>query len=259
MKHQTLDLGLLWEPMAGYLGPFRAYYPGISDWLRKISPGFLDGSRKCYVVYSGSSIHGLAITKRGKHAKLCHISVAPSARARGLGSELLNVALLDLLESGATEVCVTTGEEVYRQFGRFFSDAGFTIADRQVGRYRPGVEEIIWAAPSAKLLVHDVGERRNRIHALHASPPDCGRPSGSRSVSVYSQMLFPFGIQTQPDSVGGCPVSIPHACEVQATTTSPKGGHAVENGEHECRVPGWGPHVFDPQQRHGQLFLPHRK
>ncbi|MDJ0764581.1 MAG: GNAT family N-acetyltransferase [Myxococcota bacterium] len=87
---------------------------------------------------------GLAITKNGPRAKLCHISVSPSARNRGLGGTLMQHALRNMAINGATEIRVTTSEEVYRKHAFFFGAAGFRAVDWQVSRYRRDVSEVLW-------------------------------------------------------------------------------------------------------------------
>ncbi len=128
-----------------YLEKFRGYYPGILEWYAGLNDGFASGRRRMFVSWNGSKVNGLAITKTGRRAKLCHISVCPSARDRGVGSSLVRLALRDLVLSGANEIRVTTGEEVFREHASFFRSFGFEAIDWHVNRYRRGVSELLWS------------------------------------------------------------------------------------------------------------------
>lgn len=42
------------------------------------------------------------------------------------------------------KIRVTTSEEVFRQHGSFFRNAGFSVIDWQVSRYRKNTSELLW-------------------------------------------------------------------------------------------------------------------
>lgn len=132
------------SPIAQYLANFQRFYPGIMDWYSGVKCDFALGRRKMFMVCNGSKILGLAITKNGYRAKLCHISVANAARDRRIGSILARLALRDMIKNGAGEIRVSTGEEVYREHASFFQSLGFREVDWQVNRYRRNVAEILW-------------------------------------------------------------------------------------------------------------------
>jgi len=123
---------------------FRRYYPGILEWYSGLRDALLSGQKRMFVSRSGHEIQGLAITKNGYNAKLCHISVLPTARNRGLGNTLMHQALSYMIRNGARSIVVTTGEEVFYAHKPFFHAAGFRAIDWQLHRYRQGVSEIIW-------------------------------------------------------------------------------------------------------------------
>lgn len=138
--------------VARYLSHFRVYYPEILEWHAKLQDDLVTGCRRMFVLWDGMDVGGLAITKNGRRAKLCHISVSPKVRNRGLGRTLMQAALYDMACSGAQEIRVTTGEEVYRQHAPFFLGFGFEVMDWQVHRYRRGTSEILWNLEVASYL-----------------------------------------------------------------------------------------------------------
>lgn len=127
-----------------YLSHFQRYYPGIVEWYDRIKNEVVSGRRSVFASWTGSEIQGLAITKNGINSKLCHISVSPFARDRGLGSTLMSLALSDMVDNGAQAIHVTTDEEVFRNYGNFFRRSGFALLDWQLNRYRRGNSELIW-------------------------------------------------------------------------------------------------------------------
>jgi len=127
-----------------YLSNFSGYYPGILEWYSGLKDELLSGQRSVFVSLRGSEIQGLAITKNGLNAKLCHISVSSAARDRGIGGTLMRLALEDMKRKGAREIHVTTGEEILRKHGDFFRFSGFSLIDWHLNRYRRGISELIW-------------------------------------------------------------------------------------------------------------------
>jgi ribosomal protein S18 acetylase RimI-like enzyme len=135
---------LLDLPLTRYLDHFRCYYPGILEWYSSLQEDLLNGRRSVFLSRKGTEVQGLAITKNGSHAKLCHISVLPTARGRGLGRTLMSLALKDMERRGATEIHVTTGEEVFGEHADYFRGFGFSLYDWRLNRYRKGTSELIW-------------------------------------------------------------------------------------------------------------------
>jgi hypothetical protein len=140
--------------IARYLTYFRCHYPGILEWFSGLENELANGRRRILVSWKGSEVQGLAITKNGPKAKLCHISVSPVARDRGIGRTLMSLALCDMVYHGAQEIRVTTSEEVFREHAPFFRAAGFEVIDWQVHRYRRGISEIIWKLEINPSLCH---------------------------------------------------------------------------------------------------------
>lgn len=137
-----------------YLENFRRYYPGILEWYFGLGGGFASGRRRMFVSWKGPDVHGLAITKNGHKAKLCHISVSPGARDHGLGSTLAHLALYDMIHRGAREIRVTTSEEVFHSHGPFFRAIGFSVIDWQVHRYRHNLSELLWKLDVDPIMWH---------------------------------------------------------------------------------------------------------
>lgn len=127
-----------------YLVQFRNYYPGILEWYPRVEAELATGRRRLFSAWIDDEIAALAITRNGPSAKLCHISVSPAARDRGLGGALMQRALHDMRSNGAHLIRVTTSEEVLRNHGAFFRAAGFEAVDWRVHRYRRGRSEILW-------------------------------------------------------------------------------------------------------------------
>ena len=130
--------------VARYLANFQRYYPGILEWYSGLQNEFVTGRRGMFVSWNGMEVQGLAITKNGRSAKLCHISVCPGVRNHGIGQTLIQLALGDMVRHGAREIRVTTSEEVFRDHASFFRTAGFKMIDWQVHRYRHNVSELFW-------------------------------------------------------------------------------------------------------------------
>lgn len=130
--------------VARYLAHFRHCYPEILEWYSRVEAELESGRRSVFVLRNGSDIKGLAITKNGHKAKLCHISVSPTVRDRGAGRSLMRLAVHNMVDRGAREIRVTTDEQVFRDHGSFFCAGGFEVIDWQVNRYRRGASELLW-------------------------------------------------------------------------------------------------------------------
>lgn len=128
----------------GYLAEFTCYYPGILEWYSRVEQEILADKRSVFSVWQQGALAGLAITKNGPNAKLCHISVSPAARDQGIGRKLIRSALDHMVSNCASRIRVTTSETVFRKHSPFFYAAGFAPLDWQVNRYLRGKSEVIW-------------------------------------------------------------------------------------------------------------------
>lgn len=135
-----------------YLLAYGVYYPGIDEWFDKVILEASSERRRIWVVIAGDELSGLAITKTGKRAKLCHISLSPSLRRIGVGSQLMRMVVEDLLKSGAQTVHLTAGDEIADEYGRFFGRCGFRVTARASNRYRRGRDELVWKATRESLV-----------------------------------------------------------------------------------------------------------
>lgn len=136
-----------WNSVATYLDCFATYYPGIATWAAKVRNGLPTRERSVFAfVSSTGALAGLAITKNQEDAKLCHISVAESAREDGLGARLMYAAVQEMLTAGARRIHVTTSEEVATHYGEFFERFGFHYHSFCRSRYRRGADEFEWQA-----------------------------------------------------------------------------------------------------------------
>lgn len=176
--------------MAEYLSGHRKSYPGILEWFNRVIVETESDRRGVIIEWINNEIAGVAITKRGEYAKLCHISVLPAARGHGVGSHLLKRALRDMWQRGAREVIVTTGEDVYRDHKRFFRRIGFKPDNWVVGRYRKSMAEIIWRMtleqpPQNLDQVASLGIPEN-LYSYSTSTTEGAQPSTRSPCSVTS-------------------------------------------------------------------------
>jgi hypothetical protein len=130
-----------------YLTAFSTFYPSIDSWCSKVLHELPSGRRTVLALLSATgTLEGLAITKNGPRAKLCHISITEHARGSGGGWALMQAAGAEMLRKGARHIHVTTGEEVADKYGYFFTRSGFTKNTYRSGRYRRGSAEWVWSA-----------------------------------------------------------------------------------------------------------------
>jgi ribosomal protein S18 acetylase RimI-like enzyme len=136
-----------WSAISDYLTSFSEYYPSIDLWCSKVLREVPSGRRSVLALVSAAgTIDGLAITKNGARAKLCHFSIAEHARGDGRGWALMQAAGTEMLCKGARHFHVTTSEEVADEYGGFFTRSGFTKGRYRNGRYRRGFAEWVWSA-----------------------------------------------------------------------------------------------------------------
>ena len=128
-----------------YLRRFTIYYPEIISWYNKVEDDFRTGQRRVMAIGDKDCICGLAILRFSKNAKLCHFSVAPGFRGRGIGSLLWRASFRAFRLANVSSVHVTTSEFVYEGYGRFFASLGFKPVGWEVGRYTPKSSEIVWS------------------------------------------------------------------------------------------------------------------
>lgn len=184
------------EPLvASYLTHFRQYYPEILEWYSGIKDEFSIGRRGLFISWSGHEIQGLAITKNGPRAKLCHISVSRAARERGVGRALMQLAVRGMKQGGAKEILVTTSEDVFRSHGNFFGAAGFEVFDWQPHRYRYGTSELIWRMDLNSSKCHQKWVRSNYTDGLVRSradrlPPTSVGPETSIKLSLTGSTSY---------------------------------------------------------------------
>lgn len=142
------------EQVHAYLQPFSRYYPGIESWFGKVRAETVGGRRRVFALSIDGQLSGLAITKTGHKAKLCHFSLSPSARGLGLGRQLMTLAMRDLVAWGARAIYVTTSDEVAEPYGGFFSRCGFDLSAYIRDCYRRGSDELIFTATAESLGSH---------------------------------------------------------------------------------------------------------
>lgn len=149
-----------------YLVRNASRYPGVESWARKVVLESGGSRRSSFGVVERGRVVALAVTKNGRSAKLCHLSVEPGRRCRGIGSALLRAAVSSMLAAGAEEVRLTMSEDVEQKFGGFFHGFGFRPRSREAGRYRHGEVEVVWAADRRSLHHPTMLTRRQIIDRL---------------------------------------------------------------------------------------------
>lgn len=130
------------------------FYPGIDSWWRnRVVPGVRTGQRVCHVARVQGHIAAVGIGKRANtSAKLCTLRVRDLYRGLGLGQLLLYQTIKDLVASNCQRVHYTISEDVFYQCGSFFSPYGFSMVSWSRERYAKGIEELVFAADSRRLL-----------------------------------------------------------------------------------------------------------
>jgi predicted transcriptional regulator/ribosomal protein S18 acetylase RimI-like enzyme len=129
-------------------------YPGIGEWWnRKVLPDMLLGRRSGLILEEEGRLVGLAIAKRGKHAKLCSIRIRDGFRNRGLGKDLLRALAGELCAAGVQEVYVTLSEALDEGPRRFFEALGFVPCGRLKEKYLTGVDELVYSWPREAMLL----------------------------------------------------------------------------------------------------------
>ena len=130
------------------------FYPGIDSWWgNRVIPGVKTGQRVCHVALVQGHIAAVGIGKRANaSAKLCTLRVRDLYRGLGLGQLLLYQTIKDLVASDCQRVHYTISEDVFNQCGNFFSPYGFSLVSWSRERYAKGIEELVFAADSRRLL-----------------------------------------------------------------------------------------------------------
>tara|TARA_R110002051_G_scaffold103257_1_gene175029 strand:+ start:1289 stop:1840 length:552 start_codon:yes stop_codon:yes gene_type:complete len=135
--HEVVEAA--WES----LHHLEASYPGFCTWYwTKVIPGVGRGERKILISRLDTRVAGVAITKRDcAEAKLCTLWVAPTARATGVGRELMQAAIGWL---GNEAPLFTVPAERIDEFRPLLKRFKFEETDRLGSAYRPGVTEHVF-------------------------------------------------------------------------------------------------------------------
>ena len=124
--------------------PCEPFYPDIRRWLSsRVVPGLGEGSRGVLLAYDDDTglPAGCAVSRKGRDAKLCHVSVAPGFRGKGLGRRLLAASLADLGRAH-----LTMPESLWEERRGLFMSLGLSSPLRCTRRYRPGDGEVVLLA-----------------------------------------------------------------------------------------------------------------
>jgi hypothetical protein len=187
-----------------YLGLFRHHYPGILSWYSRVEREVPVGRRVVVSVRHAGRTGGLAILRMTTDAKVCHFSIAPWLRGRGIGGALWRASLSLLARSNASTIHVTTSEAVYRSDGQFFAALGFRSTDWNVGRYVRGSSEVVWNFdPEMLWLVRQkmIAERDSLTEACDIGSGHSGRYMMSIArASISSPYSSADGVRP-PDTV----------------------------------------------------------
>lgn len=120
-------------------------YPRGDAWLHRRLADVARGDAQCRVVTFGGEICGAAILtpKRPRITKLSTLYVAPAARRRGLGSDLIDEVLRDLDGSGNQEVYVTVAHHLSGPLTTLLRPRGFTATALEYHRYGLDRHELV--------------------------------------------------------------------------------------------------------------------
>jgi predicted transcriptional regulator len=165
----------IYSKIRNFLLESQEIYPSIDSWwLRRVIPGIITGERFCQIATIDGDIVALSIIKRAKaSAKLCTLKVADNYRNSRLGQYLLRSSIKKILSDGSRSVHYSISEPIELQCGNFFTPYGFNLRFWKKGRYRKGVDELVFSADSTA-LIHELRSRvdTNINSVLFSIKPD---------------------------------------------------------------------------------------
>lgn len=124
-------------------------YPKGDEWLSRRLGEVLEGGAHCTVADLGGRLVGVTLLTRKNHAtKLSTIFVAHDLRGRGLGSALLDDAIVQARTGEATcegiaELYVTVAHHKWSLLAPLLTSRGFVVAATELNRYGRGRHEVI--------------------------------------------------------------------------------------------------------------------
>jgi hypothetical protein len=122
-------------------------YPGIERWLRaKVAGGLGSPGRQAFLAYVGERAVASAVLKRGRSAKICHLSISEEHQDLGLGSVFFALMALAARPS-AQAIHFTLPEGLWAERRAFFTSFGFDEAVPAKNQYRLFENELRCSAP----------------------------------------------------------------------------------------------------------------
>lgn len=124
-----------------YINEAKKYYPGFDVWyFLNVLPELSNGNKKIIYERDPRNLKGLAIIKPSEK-KICHLSVMPNYRNKGIGIRLFKKCFEEL-ETNMPFFSVS--EEKLPEFQRVFDWFGFKQTDAIKGYYRPEKTEYFY-------------------------------------------------------------------------------------------------------------------
>lgn len=116
----------------------KQYYPSFEQWyFLKVLPELAKSDRTIIYEKESNRLKGVAILKPSEN-KLCHLSVMPEYRNKGIGVRLFKKSFEEL---GTSLPYCTVSEEKLPEFKRLFDYFGFKLTNTVEGYYRIGKKE----------------------------------------------------------------------------------------------------------------------
>jgi predicted transcriptional regulator/predicted N-acetyltransferase YhbS len=146
----------LYKHIKEFLLESETLYPGIGKWWEsRVVPQIQSGLRVCNAAIVQGNLVAVSIGKLAKEsAKLCTLRVRESHGGLGIGHELLQRTLKDLLAGGCRRVHFTISEKILSECGDFFTPYGFSMVSWTKGRYVAGMDELAFSVDSLRLRKH---------------------------------------------------------------------------------------------------------
>lgn len=118
-------------------------YPRFEQWyFSKVVPEVMAGKRMVFVAYDDGHPAGILIVKDSEgEKKICTLRVIPMYQRRGIGRQLLNLAI-QVLET--YKPLITVSDSHQSEFVRLFEEYDFLFCEAHVDAYRKGHSEYVY-------------------------------------------------------------------------------------------------------------------
>lgn len=138
--YQDTDFSLLYK----LLSDVSPMYPKFEAWLNfTFRRNLASGQRKIILAHDENKVIGVALLKQDDvESKICTFYVSPEYRNRGIGKELIDLAM-ETLDSADT--FITVGSERKDELTPLLNSRGFEIVSEHPGLYRKNSTEYVFS------------------------------------------------------------------------------------------------------------------